>query len=558
MAKRDTWSSEGLYFIPLGGSEQFGVNLNVYACNGKLLAVDCGLGFADERHPGVDLLLPDPALLEDNQDKLEGLIITHAHEDHIGAVAYLWERLQCPIYCTPFTAAVLQEKLNDAGVKRARPVIIKPKLSFSTGTFNITPLPVSHSVPDTCALLIETAHGRVLHSGDWNLDPEPVAGYKTDESVFREAGKKGILAYVGDSTNAQVPGRAGSESLVEQGLAEEFKNCPGKIAVTVFSSNIGRVISIARAARDCGRTVCVVGRSLHRMISAAHYCGYMKDVPDFVNEEDMGYMPDDKVVLIVTGSQGEPRSALAKIARGEHQSVKLRPRDTVIFSARAIPGNEKNINVVKNNLSGGDIKIITPDDTSSTIHVSGHPCRDEISDMFQWLRPNTVIPVHGEHTQLQAHAELARTCQVPNVIVPKNGSVIRLAPGTPFTVDHVETGLLAVEPKRIISSDHRAIAARRKLQFSGTVHVTVILNGRGELVAPPQAHTIGLVDEEEGDGKQFADNLHDEILELIEEMSWEERTDDVFVKEELRIGMRRFVYHFLGIKPLVTIHLVRL
>ena len=273
---------KGLYFIPLGGSEQFGVNLNVYACDGQLLVVDCGLGFAGDRMPGIDLLLPDPKFLEDNQDKLQALIITHAHEDHIGAVAYLWKRFACKIYTTPFTAVILEEKLKEAGLKNVPVAICKPLHQVTAGKFSVKFLPVSHSIPDTCALVIETPHGNVLHSGDWNLDPDPVAGYSTDSAAFKEAGKQGIIAYVGDSTNAEVPGRTGSESTTQEGLEKEFKKCKGRIAVTIFSSNIGRIISIAKAAKKCGRQVGIVGRSLYRMIEAAERLGYLKGIPDFV------------------------------------------------------------------------------------------------------------------------------------------------------------------------------------------------------------------------------------------------------------------------------------
>lgn len=556
-AKRNSWEGDGLYFIPLGGSEQFGVNLNVYINGGRMLAIDCGVGFADERFPGIDLLLPDPEFLEKQNDRLDGLIITHAHEDHVGAVAYLYDRLQCPIWCSPFTAAVLKEKLREAGHGRVAINVIKPYDNFTIGPFKIKTLPVAHSIPDTCALLIETKEGRVLHSGDWNLDPEPVTGYTTDAKAFQEAGKAGILAYVGDSTNAEVPGRAGSESEVEAGLAREFAACKGRIAVTAFSSNIGRIISIARAAQDCGRTVSVVGRSLHRMVEAARECGYLKGVPEFISDEDASYLSDHKVVMIVTGSQGEPRAALSKMSRGEHPKVRLKPKDTVIFSARAIPGNEKAIGAVINNLIAGGIHVVTPDDTENVIHVSGHPCRDEISDMLHWLRPQAVIPVHGEHTQLQAHADLARACQVPNVIVPKNGAVIKLGPGTAKLVDHVETGLLAVDPKRIIDADHASITTRRKLQYTGVAHITVVLNAKGEVRGAPQCHTVGLIDPEDDNDAQFEEGIVEEVLDLIDEMTAQERRDDAFVKEELRIGVRRYVFHNLGLKPATSIHLVR-
>lgn len=552
------FEKNALYFVPLGGSEQFGVNMNVYISGGKFLVVDCGMGFADERFPGIDLVLPDPLFLEQNKDMLQALVITHAHEDHIGAVAYLWKRLQCPIYATQFTAAVLREKLNDMQVKNVPVHVVEPNQEFDIGPFGLTFIPVSHSVPDTCALLIETPEGNVLHSGDWNLDPKPVVGRPINENDFKKAGQKNIIAYVGDSTNAEVLGRAGSESDVEIGLEAEFKKCKGRVAVTIFSSNIGRIISISRAAQKCGRRVAVVGRSLHRMIDAAMECGYLRDVPHFLDEEDLDDVPPAELVMIVTGSQGEYRSALAKIARGEHRLMKLGRGDTVIFSARSIPGNEREVSDVKNNLSAARVEIITPSDTDSIIHVSGHPCRDEIAEMYQWVRPQAVIPVHGERVQLDAHAAFARQCQIPNVVVPSNGTIIRLAPGKAEITDHIPTGLLAVDQKRIISVDHGSISDRRKLQFTGAVHLSLVLDSKGALKGEPKLDTVGLIDQQLGGEKKIEDNLYNEILDILEDMSEADIKNDHFVEEELRIGIRRFFVHTLGFKPKTTVHVLRI
>lgn len=549
-------TDKGLYFTPLGGSEQFGVNLNVYACDGDLLAVDCGIGFADEYFPGVDLLLPDPAVLEKNADRLTGMIITHAHEDHIGAVAYLWDRLECPLYCTPFTAEILRGKLNERGLKRAKIEVIEPLESLTIGAFTVKFLPVAHSIPDAVSLLVQTKHGNVLHSGDWNLDPAPVVSHKTDAKYFKEAGKKGILAYIGDSTNSDRGGFSGSEADVAKGLSAEIAKCKGKVAVTIFSSNVGRILSIYRAAKECGRDVGVIGRSLNKMVGAAKTLGYL-DEAEFISEEDLGYLPDERALMIMTGSQGEYRSALAKVSRGDHPSVSLSKGDTVIFSARAIPGNEKSINAVKNNLCAAGVSVISPRDTERTIHVSGHPCQDEIAQMFQWLKPQAVIPVHGERAQLESHARFAKVCQVPHAVIPNNGSLIRLAPGDVEIIDHVETGLLAVDQKRIIRADHQSLAARRKLQYTGAVHATLVVDDRGVLVAKPKLDTVGLVDKGEEKEQAFIDEMFLEVEEILEDMSLEERADDHFVAEEIRIGLRRYCYHFLGIKPKTTVHVVR-
>ncbi len=546
------------YFTPLGGSEEFGTNLNLYVCNDEYLAIDCGIGFADDRFPGIDLLLPNPKILEDNKDKLKGMVITHAHEDHVGAVAYLWERFECPLYASPFTAAVLRKKLEERGLSSVKINIIKPESSVQIGAFKVTFIPVSHSVPDSCALFIETDHGNVLHSGDWNLDPNPIIGAKTEESKFRALAEKGVLAYVGDSTNAQVGGYAGSESDVAIGMEEEFKKHKGKIVVTIFASNIGRLVSIAKAAEKSGRSIALIGRSLHKMSSCARECGYLhKDMPDFLEEDDLNHIPDDQIVLIVTGSQGEHRAALARISRGDHRSAKLTKGDTVIFSSRAIPGNERRINTVKNDLTAAGVHIVTPDDTKNKIHVSGHPCRDEISTILQWTRPQCAIPVHGERQQLDAHAKLAKDCQVNHAIVPCNGSVIRLAPQQPKIVDHVETGLLAVDLRRIIPATHQSITARRKLQYSGTVHVSLVLNRDWDTLGEIKIDTVGLSCMRNDDC--IVDKLREEILRILDDAADDytiSHEDDI--AERIRIKLRKHVIDMLGLKPKTTVHVTLL
>jgi ribonuclease J len=552
------FKKDELYFIPLGGAEQFGVNLNVYGYQGKWLAVDCGMGFADERFPGIDILLPDPKFVEERRKDLVGLIITHAHEDHIGAVAHLWPRFKCTIYASPFTAAVLRQKLaENRDCRDAEIIEVGPHEKITLKPFTVTFTPVSHSVPETSALFIETEVGNILHSGDWNLDPNPTLGAVTEAEPFQKFGEKGVLAYIGDSTNAEVDGTSGSESDVEKGLAEVFLECKGRIVITMFASNIGRLRSVCLAARQTGRQVALLGRSLHRMTAAAKDCGYLKDVPEFVSEDDIGYIPDDKLIMVVTGSQGEARAQLARIARGEHQEISFKKSDTVIFSARPIPGNERDIIAVKNNLAASQVRIVSPRETKHCIHVSGHPARDEITRMFQWVKPQSVIAVHGERTMLEAHAALARDCQIPTAIVPNNGSVIRLYPGTPSVIDHIETGLLAVEPGRIIDAGHLAIAQRRKLQYSGAVHATLVMDAKGKLVADPQATTVGLIDPDDPEGRAFEDSILDEIEDLLDDMTKQELYDDEFVSEEIRIGIRRFIDHKLSIKPKVSVHVVR-
>jgi len=550
--------NDGLYFLPLGGSEQFGVNFNLYACDGKWVIFDCGIGFADHKYPNVDILLPDPEFAEGIRDDLVGLVVTHAHEDHIGAVPYLWPRLKCPIYCTKFTANVLRAKFDDyPNCKGAKIIEIDAGGSIDLDPFKLHFYNVAHSIPQAVATLIETKHGNIMHSGDWNLDPAPVVGKPTDEAGLRKAGEKGVLAYVGDSTNALVPGRAGSERDVETGLTAAFKDYKRLIAVTIFASNIGRVRSIAKAAQANGRSVCILGRSLHRMTAAARACGYLNDLPPFVSHDDMEYVSSDKVVYIVTGSQGEAAAALARIARGEWPGLKFTKGDTVIFSSRTIPGNETEINHVKNNLSASAVKIVDPDTTPHKIHVSGHPYRDEIMDMLSWIKPQLVIPVHGERLMLDAQAELARTAGVGQTIVPNNGSVIRLAPGTPEVIDHVPTGLLAVEPQRIVKSDHKAIAERRKLQYSGVAHITIALTARGDLLMDPQITLVGMIDGSVAGEYDIIADLRMEIEDTLADLKDEEIYDNGRIEEDIRVTVRRMLHQIFGFKPMVSVHLLR-
>ncbi len=553
---KDNLNPKNIYFIPLGGSEQFGVNFNLYAYDNSFLAIDCGIGFADHRFPGIDILLPDPQYIADQSEKLAGLIITHAHEDHIGAVPHLWPRLQCPIYCTEFTAMVLRRKFEEyPKCKKAKIHVVKAGESVQIGPYKAHFIPVAHSIPDTASIVLETKVGKVVHSGDWNLDPTPVIGARTEEKNFKA--HKGALAYVGDSTNANVEGRSVSEKDVEAGLAEVFKGCKKRIAVTIFSSNVGRMRSIIKAAEANGRSVALIGRSLHNMAGIAIKCGYLNGVPDFVSEEDLSYLPEENQVLICTGSQGEGRAALAKIARGEHRDISLSRGDTVIFSSRAIPGNEAEINYVKNNLVAAGVKIIAPNDTQHCIHVSGHPRRDEVAEMYQWVKPQTVIPVHGERMQLEAQADLARSCQVKNVIVPNNGSVICLGPDTPEIIDHVETGLIAVDQRRLVPANHRSIIDRRKMQFSGSIHVSMVVNDRGDLLADPEMTTDGILDMDTEEDTQFEESLYAEIEDIFVDMKRKDRLDDHFISEEIRIGLRRFIFNALGMKPKTTVHVIR-
>lgn len=548
---------DALYFCPLGGAEQFGVNLNVYIASGKMLAIDCGIGFADERFPGIDLLLPDPELLQDNKDDLVGMFITHAHEDHVGAVAYLWSRFKCPLYATPFTAAILRKKLDEHNVKGAHITVVDMNTTLDLSPFELQILPVSHSVPDACSLLVKANGVSALHSGDWNLDPKPVVGYKTEEHVFSKACGNGVDVYIGDSTNSGVPGVSGSESEVEVGLYDEFSKFSGRIFVTTFSSNIGRLQSILRAAKRCERKVAVIGRSMHRMLGTAIELGLVDDDSDLLSGEDLSRLSDDKVLFVCTGSQGESRAALSRMARGDHQTTNTKHGDTVIFSARTIPGNEMAINSVKNDLIASGVRVVTPRDTKNIIHVSGHPCQDEILKLWQWVKPKAVIPVHGEREQLDAHAKLANSVQINDVIVPQNGSVIEVTSSGINVVDNIETGLLAVDQKRIITARHRSIVSRRKLQYTGACFVSMALNKKGKVSGDIYLETLGLIDDQCETDLKIEDQLYDEVFDTLDDMRKDDKMDDEFVAEKVRINVRRKVNQILGMRPRTIVHVLR-
>lgn len=548
-----------LYFIPLGGSEEFGCNFNLYGTKGKWLIMDCGMGFADHRMPLVDIVLPKPDFIEQFKNDIVGLVITHAHEDHIGAAPYLWPRLQCPVFCTPFTAEVMRRKLRDFPQSKKMPVTeIGPEKPLDLGPFHLEFVGITHSVPENVSTAIHTDSGIVLHTGDWNLDPNPQLGKATNQKEFKEIGKKGVLAYIGDSTNAQVPGRTPSEQEVEDGLTLVFSEQEKMICVTTFSSNIGRIISIARAAEKAGRSVGVIGRSLHNMIGAARECGFLNDIPDFVDEGNFDRIARDNIVLIVTGSQGEARAALSRISRGEFSGVKLQKGDTVVFSSRDIPGNEKDINAVKNALTASGIKVLTEKSAGHRIHVSGHPCQGELKDMMAWARPKIAVPVHGERMMTQAHAALAKECGVPHVIVPNNGSVIELDPENPRIIDHVETGFLGVEPQRLMDSDSQAITARRKLQYTGVVFITVPMDGQGNVnEGLIEISSLGVEDKESENESKLYDDIREEIMGTVDDVDSHDIENNHIVSEEIRIVVRRMLTHRYGFKPNVVVHLMR-
>lgn len=545
---------DALYFLPLGGSGEIGMNLNLYGHQGKWLMVDLGISFADETMPGLDVIMPDPSFIAERRHDLAGLVLTHAHEDHLGAVQYLWTELECPVYCTAFTASVLRAKLVERGLHARVPIHEIPLGGrISIGPFDVELVTVTHSVPEPSAIAIRTSAGTVLHTGDWKLDPEPQIGAITDEAKLRAIGDAGVAAMVCDSTNAMVPGTSGSEAEVLRGLTELFGRYRNRIAVSCFATNVARLQSIATAAAAHGRRVALVGRSLWRINEAARSNGYLADIPAFLTEHDVGYLPRGEVVMICTGSQGEPRSALARIAAGDHPQVALERGDVVVFSSREIPGNERAIGRIQNMLVGRGVEVVTADD--APIHVSGHPAQDELTRLYQWVRPQVAVPVHGEQRHQQAHLRLATGCQVGQGIVPSNGELLHLAPGPARVVAEVRAGRLALDGKRIVPLDAGLMKSRHRMISNGAAVATLVINGRGELVTAPQIATMGLVDE-----RQEHDALLDAVdavREAVAALPRPARLDDEQVRQAARIAVRRSFNASHGKKPVTEVHLVR-
>ncbi|HEY8289150.1 MAG TPA: ribonuclease J [Acetobacteraceae bacterium] len=540
-----------LAFLPLGGTGEIGMNLNLYRYGDRWLAVDCGIGFGGAEHPEIDVMMADPAYIAARHERLCGLVITHAHEDHIGAVAWLWPQLRCPVYATPFAAAVLRRKLGEVGlVNQVKVNVIPPGGRFDLAPFSLRFIRMAHSIPEAQALVIETPAGVVLHTGDWKLDPHPLIGPPTDEAALAELGDKGVLALVCDSTNAMVEGHSGSEQEVRQSLSALIRGLRGRIAVTCFASNVARMESVALAARDAGRTTALVGRSLRNMDAAARECGYLKGVPPFLGEDDLADIPDDNVLILVTGSQGEARSALARIALDTHPRVALGEGDTVLFSSRVIPGNERAIGTVQDNLVRRGVNLMT--DMDHLVHVSGHPARDELRRLYRLVKPRVAVPVHGEWRHLSAHAALAKEAGV-RAIMLEDGDILSLAPGTPEVVDSAPVGRLVLDGSRLVPIQGEVMAARRRMLFNGVVVGSLALDEAGRLRGDPRISAPGLF--EPGDPELA--RVTGEFTNAVADLPATLRRDDAALAEAARAALRRALGRRLQKRPLVDVHLLR-
>jgi ribonuclease J len=543
-----------LLFVPLGGAGEIGLNLNLYRLDDQWLMVDLGLSFADETLPGVEIVLPDPTFIAERRESLCGLVLTHAHEDHFGALPYLWERLRCPIYCTRFTAAVLRRKLEEAPIKGAVLNVVRPGERFMVGPFDCSLLQVTHSIPESHALALRTPLGNILHTGDWKLDPAPLIGPLTATDDLEAFGREGVLAMVADSTNILNPGTSGSEAEVRDSLQALVGGLSNRVVLTTFASNIARLETAIRVAQAVGRQPAAVGRSMHRMIEAAREVGYLEDVLPLLDERVASELPRGKVLWLATGCQGEPRAALSRIAAGQHPSVRLEPGDTVIFSSKIIPGNERVLYNLHNSLVSRGIEVITEHD--HFVHVSGHPCRDEVEQMYHWIRPQIAIPVHGEARHLHEHLAFARRLCVPQVLEVKNGDLVRLAPGPAMVIDEVPTGRLVLENQGLIAAEDELFRARRRLMNHGTILIGLVLDQYGAVLASPRLSTVGAVDLEREPG------LHDAVLAVIEDAIEELDDDAVLDDERIRHAARTAVRRALRLvrdkRPIIEVQITRL
>jgi ribonuclease J len=548
-----------LVFAALGGIGEIGMNLSIYgfgdARRRQWLIVDCGVSFAAEEHlPGVDLILPDIAYLIEERKNIVGLVLTHGHEDHMGALIDLWPRLKVPLFATPFTAALFEAKrLSEPGAPEIPIKVVPVGGHLTLGPFAIDFINVAHSIPESNALAIRTPAGIVLHTGDWKIDPAPLIGAPTDSAKLTALGDEGVLALVGDSTNAVREGRSPSESDVAKTLAELIRTAPRRVAVTTFASHVGRLRAVADAARAAEREVVLIGRAMERVAQVARETGYLDGVQDFRSVESYGYLPPDKVLALCTGSQGEPRAALSRIARDEHPEVTLARGDRVIFSSRAIPGNEKAVGEVINGLVTQGIEVIT--DRTHLVHVSGHPRRDELRDMIGWVRPKILIPAHGEALHLAEHAELARRAGVPHVLVCRNGDLVRLAPDGAQIIDEVPSGRLYKDGSLLINAESRTVAGRRRLSFAGIVSVALALSDKGVLVANPEVELIGLPDIDAA-GVSMTEIAREAVEEAFESLPKPRRRDPDAVAEAVRRAVRGAIAERWNKKPICHVHVL--
>ena len=544
---------DGLVFAPLGGAGEIGMNLNLYGLDGRWVMLDCGVTFSDDRAPGAELIMPDPAFIEARRESLEAIVLTHGHEDHLGAVAYLWPRFRCPIYATPFTAALMRRKLAETGLAETAELREIPLgARFELGPFDIEFVTVTHSILEPNAVALRTRYGVVVHSGDFKIDPEPLIGDTTHSDTLEALGREGVLALVCDSTNATREGHSGSEGELRRSLDKLIAKKKRRVAVATFASNAARIETLVKIAARRGRHAALVGRSLWRIVDAAREAGYLADLPPLLSDEEAGYLPREKVLLIATGCQGEPRAAMSRIAAGDHPHVSLAPGDTAIFASKIIPGNERAIDVLHDRLAAAGVELITEHD--DFVHVSGHPNREELTLFHRWLRPKILAPVHGEPRHLAAHAALGLANGVPAAPKIRNGDVLRLAPGPARVVARVETGRLALDGNAMLRLDSDALRARRRLMREGAIFVALVVDSRGALLAEPRWRAEGVhIDEALAAGA-----LDRALAAALASLPRSRRRDDNALRETARQCVRRHFRRAADKRPSISVELVRL
>ena len=552
-------SKEELIFCPLGGSGEIGMNMNLFAygseMNQKWIIVDMGVTFADDSIPGVDLIYPDPGFIIDKKDDLLGIVLTHAHEDHIGAISHIWPDLKCNIYATPFTAVLIKEKFKEKKIDITKNLkIVELNGSIKLGSFNIEFVTLTHSILEPNGLSIKTPVGTILHTGDWKVDPNPLIGEKINENKLKEIGNEKVLAMICDSTNVFNPGRAGSESDVRDSLLKIMSLKSKRIVVTSFASNVARMESIFYCAEKINREISLVGRSMNRIFKAARQCGYLKNIKDPIDPREAKKFPREKIVYLCTGSQGEPMGAMKRIIKGIHPDVFLEKDDVIIFSSKIIPGNEKKLYSLHNDIVKQDIELVTEE--TDFVHVSGHPNREDLKDMYNWVKPNSIIPVHGEHRHMNEHMKFAKEMQIPHALRVENGDVVRIFPGdNPSIIDKAPSGRIYLDGSVGVGEDSQSIKERRKLSQNGYLEITLILNNSGKLNKPIISYRgipENLLDE------KIIFKVEDEIFNTCKKFSMKNKDQEKNLIESLKQNCRRIIRDKTGKKPFTNINIARL
>ena len=543
-----------LLFSAIGGIGEIGMNFYIYGTQGKWIIVDLGITFGNDDTPGIDIILPNPEFIKKNKKDLLGIIITHAHEDHVGAVPYLWSQLECPVYSTPFASAILKRKITELKIKKNFVKTISLDSTLKLGPFTIDIISTTHSIPEPNAIAIKTKFGNILHTGDWKIDPNPLVGKSFNTKKLQNFGNNGVLAIVSDSTNANVSGHSRSEQTLRESLVKIVSELKNRVAITSFASNLARVETFGYVAEKTGRVAALCGRSLWTMYQAALDTGYLKKTRPFLDEKEIIGLPKDQTLLICTGSQGEPRAAMSRISKDEHQNIFLEEGDTVIFSSKVIPGNETSIMKVQNSLRERNINIIT--ETDKFVHVSGHPHREELKKMYSWIKPSIVIPVHGEYHHLKGNIEVAKECGIKKGLILKNGLLVKLAPDKPKVLGSVTTGKLILDGKNIIPLNEEAIKHRKKMLYNGTLLISLAIDIKKKISTKPIISSKGFFNDEVI--KIFKNDFNKSIFKLIKYSIRGHKIKENEIRDKIESYCRKFFKRKLNTRPVFEIHIIKI